>query len=114
MDEILELATKLGKLIAADPRAVSMMAVRRKLDESLIDRQLLTDYQAQQQKVHELEITGKPIEPDDKRKLQDLHEKVAASAVIKELLKVQMDYVDLMTRVSQAIEAEATKDKTGA
>ena len=107
MDEILNLATRLGKLIAADPRAQRMAAARDALEKSAADRQLLSDYQEQQQRIGELEASGKPIEPEDKRKLADLHARVAGSEVLKGLLKAQMDYVDLMTGVSRRIEEEA-------
>ncbi len=106
MQEILELATKLGRRMAADPRAQRMAAARTALDESLEDRQILHDYEEQQRKVGGLEAEGKPIEPEDKRRLAELHAKLAGSEVIKALLKAQADYVELMTAVSQRIEQE--------
>ncbi len=107
MDEILELATRLGERIAADPRGRMMADARAALDASLQDRQLLQDYEAQQRKMHELESAGKPIEPDDKRRLADLHVKVIGSSIIKNVLKAQADYLELMTLVSQRIEEAA-------
>ena len=58
-------------------------------------------------KMHELEASGKPIEPEDKRRLADLHVKVIGSRIIKDLLKAQADYLELMTLVSQHIEEAA-------
>jgi len=107
MDEILDFATRLGERIAADPRGRQMANARAALDASLQDRQLLQDYETQQQKVHELEASGRPIEPEDKRKLADLHSKVIGSRVIKDVLKAQADYLELMTLVSQHIEEAA-------
>ncbi len=107
MDEILDLATQLGKRIAADPRGKQMAAAQAALDASLQDRQLLGDYERQQHHIHSLEIAGKPIEPDDKRRLADLHNRVIGSTVIKNLLKAQADYVELMTLVSHHIEQAA-------
>ncbi len=107
MEDILDLASRLGKQIAADPRGKQMAEARAALEGSLEDRQLLDDYEKQQKKVHELEVGGKAIEPEDKRCLADLHAKVVASPVIKDLLKAQADYVTLMTMVSQRMEQEA-------
>lgn len=107
MNEILELATQLGRLIAADPRAQSMSAARDSLEKSVEDRQLLADYEAQQQKMAKLQSEGKPIEPEDKHKLADLQAKLAGSGVLKVLLKAQTDYVELMTTVSRRVEEEA-------
>lgn len=107
MKEILELATKLGKRIAADTRAQRMAAARDALLESPEDRQLLVDYEEQQRKIAKLDTEGKPIEPEDKHKVADLHTKVAGSPVLKDLLRAQTDYVELMTAVSHRIEEEA-------
>jgi cell fate (sporulation/competence/biofilm development) regulator YlbF (YheA/YmcA/DUF963 family) len=107
MDEILDLATKLGKRIARDPRASSMVDAQVALEKSLADRQLLADYEQHQRKLYELEAAGKPIEPDDKRKLAHLHGKVVGSGVIKDVLKAQADFLELMNNVSQRIEQEA-------
>ncbi|MFH1110021.1 MAG: YlbF family regulator [Planctomycetota bacterium] len=107
MDQILEQAARLGEQIAADPRGRQMADARAALDRSLQDRQLLADYEAQQQKMNELAAAGKPIEPEDKRRLADLHAKVIGSRVIKDVLKAQADYLELMTAVSQRIEEAA-------
>lgn len=107
MDQILELAARLGEQIAADPRGRQMADARAALDGSLQDRQLLEDYEAQQQKMNELAAAGRPIEPEDKRRLADLHAKVIGSRVIKDVLKAQADYLELMTAVSQRIEEAA-------
>jgi len=84
-----------------------MADARAGLDHSLQDRQLLEEYETQQQKIHELEAAGRPIEPEDKRRLADLHGKVIGSHVIKGLLKAQANYLELMTLVSQRIEEAA-------
>ena len=107
MDQILEQAARLGEQIAADPRGRQMADARAALDGSLQDRQLLEDYEAQQQKMNELAAAGRPIEPEDKRRLADLHAKVIGSRVIKDVLKTQADYLELMTAVSQRIEEAA-------
>lgn len=107
MDEILDLATRLGKRIAQDPRAAGMVDAQVALENSLPDRQLLADYEKQQQRVYELEVSGKPIEPEDKRKLADLHARVVGSSVIKNVLKAQADFLEIMNTVSQRIEQEA-------
>ncbi len=107
MDEILDLAKRLGERIAADPRGRQMADARAALDGSLQDRQLLQNYETQQQKIHDLEASGKPIEPEDKRRLADLHGKVIGSRIIKDVLKAQADYLELMTLVSQHIEEAA-------
>ena len=107
MTDILELSTRLGKQIASDPRGIRMKTTRDALEKSLPDRQLLSDYEQQQRKMMELEAAGKPLEPEDKRRLTDLHGKVISSTVLKDLLKAQADYLELMAMVTARIEEEA-------
>jgi cell fate (sporulation/competence/biofilm development) regulator YlbF (YheA/YmcA/DUF963 family) len=107
MDSILELASELGKRIAADPRGQAMIDAGKALEASLPDRKLLEDYDALQRKVAQLEADGKPIEPEDKRGLVAMRDKVASSPVLKTLLKAQVEYVSLMNQVSARIEQAA-------
>ena len=100
--------------IAQDPRASHMVTAQVALENSLSDRQLLADYEQQQQRIYELEVSGKPIEPNDKRKLADLHGKVVGSPVIKQVLKAQADFLEVMNSVSQRIEQEALARVGGA
>lgn len=114
MEDILELAAKLGKRIAEDARARRMAEARAAFEKSSEARQLLDDYENHQQKLGELQAANRPIEPEDKRKLADLHQKVISHAVLKDLLKAQADYLELMTLVSARIEQESLRDITPA
>lgn len=107
MDSILDLASELGKRIAEDPRGKAMNEASKALEESLPDRKLLEDYESLQRKVAQQEAAGKPIEPEDKRGLVEMRDKLAASPVLKKLLKAQVDYVSLMNEVSARIEQGA-------
>ena len=106
MEEILDLAARLGKAIHADPRAARLREARAALEANLEDRQLLADYERQQQLVRTREFENKPIEPEDKRKLADLHAKVVGSEVLKNLLIAQADYIELTALVSRKIDEE--------
>jgi len=109
MEDILELAAKLGKRIADDPRTRAFSKARKTLESNAEARQTIADYEQIQQKVTELQAGGKPIEPQDKHKLKDLHEKVIGNDVLKELLKTQADFLQLMTTVSETIESNALR-----
>lgn len=107
MDEILELATKLGERIAQDPRGAAMAEAKNAIDSSPEDRELLSDYEQQQHKLHTLEMNGQPIEAEDKRRLAEIHEKVVSSENIKLLIKAQANYIELMTQVTRRVEETA-------
>lgn len=107
MKEILELAARLGKRVAGDPRVSAMTAAHKALADSPEDRQILADYEKQQRKIAELEAAGAPIEPEDKRRVADLHGRVVSSLTLKDLVKAEADYAELMSIVTQRIEQEA-------
>jgi cell fate (sporulation/competence/biofilm development) regulator YlbF (YheA/YmcA/DUF963 family) len=107
MEAILELAEKLGKQVAADPRGQNFAKARAAFEANLEARRLVGDYEKQQQKMAELEMSGKPIEPEDKRRLAALHQNVTAHPVLKDLMKAQADYLEMMTLISERIEREA-------
>jgi len=109
MDDILELAAKLGKRIAEDKRAMAFAEARQKLEEDLKARTLIADYEKLQMSMAELEASGRPIEPENKRKLASLHEQVIGNDVLKHLLKAQADFLQLMTTVTQRMEDEAMR-----
>lgn len=112
MDDILELAGRLGKRLAADPRGARMVAAQHALEKSRANRELLADYERHQHKLMELESRGKPIEPEDKRRLADLHVKVTGSDVIKNLMKAQADFLELFSAVTHRMEAEVLGSAT--
>lgn len=106
MDDILELASRLGKRIASDARGQNLANARAALEKSQLDRQLLIDFEDHQHRLLQSQQEGKPIEPEDKRKLVALQDKVTASPVIKNMLKSQADYLELMSNVMSSIERE--------
>ena len=106
MDQIIELAQRLGKAIAQSPQARSLVAVRDELAAQPQVEQLLKDYQQQADKITQLENEQKPIEVEDKHKLDELHGKLISNDLFKKLTAAQVDYVDLMRKVNGALRKE--------
>lgn len=103
MSEIIDMATNLGKAIGLSQQASNLRAARKALDAEPATMQVLKDYQTQSDKVEQLQHENKPIEVEDKHKLQELHEKLISSETFKKFTAAQMEYVDLMRQVSTAM-----------
>ena len=103
MEEILDLAEKLGNLLRNDNRFRALMEAEKKVMADAEAKKLLEDFQTQSQKIMERERRREPVEVEDKHRLRDLHEKVAGHALIKELTKARVEYAELMNRVNRAI-----------
>ncbi len=104
MDDIIAHARELGKKIAAHPRCADFMVAARAVAADKEAQEILKAYQDQAGKMQELGSSGKPIEVDDKHKLAECQAKVASHEKLKEMMKHQANYVEMMNRVSQAID----------
>lgn len=103
MEEILELARKLGAALYNDSRFRALREAENRVAADPEARRLLEEFQAQSRKIMELEARQAPIEPEDKRRLRELHDKVAAHPLIKELTKARVEYAALMKQLNEAI-----------
>ncbi len=111
MEDIIAEARALGKKIASHPRMKSFVAAARAVAEDKNAQDVLKRYQQQAQKLQMLEMEGKPIEPDDKRLLADLQGRMASNDLLKNMLRHQADYLEMMKRINDAIDTAA--DETG-
>ena len=103
MDEITELAQRLGKAINASPQAAVLRQAREAVNSDAGLSQTLKDYQAQMEKVARLEQEEKPVEVEDKHRLQALQDKLLGSEEFKKFSAAQVEYVDLMRKVNEAL-----------
>jgi len=103
-EQIEQAATELGKLIGAHPHAQAMAAVQAELGQDADTMQLITDLNEHSQALAEKQQNQQPIEVNDKHKLDTLQQQMAANPLVGRLQMAQMDYVDLLRRVNEAIE----------
>ena len=101
--EILDAAGELGKLIASHGVAAKFEQALKALQDDVPAQRALTDYQRHLTAVGEKEAAGKPIEVDDKQKLEALQRTIIQTPVLRDFQLAQMDYLDLMRQVDTAI-----------
>jgi cell fate (sporulation/competence/biofilm development) regulator YlbF (YheA/YmcA/DUF963 family) len=107
MEDLIAQARELGRRIAAHPRTVDFLAAARSVAEDRDAQQILRDYQEQIGRIRELEGGGRPIEPQDKRRLAELEQRVAANEKLKQMMRLEADYLEMMHRVNAAIDDAA-------
>jgi len=103
MEQILQEAKRLGKLLAGHPSARAYMEAKKRLNADASAQQLLKDYEAQARKIAELERQTKPVEVEDKRRLAELQSQISANDVLKDFMHAQVEYLDLLRRAHDAI-----------
>ena len=109
MQDIIEQARRLGKAIAGSPQAVQLRQARQGVQDEPETLKLLEDYQQQNRKIAELQQQQKPVEVADKHRLQELHDKLVASETFKKLNAAQVEYVDLMRQVDEALRSQVAE-----
>lgn len=103
MQTVLDQARDLGRNIAEHPRAKSYVEAATAIRADKDARTLLESYERHAEHMRQLEESGKPVEVADKHKLNDLQAKVIGNDNIKNFMRAQADYVDLMNRIHKAM-----------
>jgi len=111
-DQIDQAARDLGKLIAEHPAAAEFDAASKALAEDAEAEQLINDFNSQLQTLTQKQRQGQTIEVDEKRKLQELQNAVASNPLITRVQKAQMDYADLLRRVTDTITRQSQPEHT--
>lgn len=104
MQDILNLAKRLGRRIAEHPRTAAYLEAQKALRDDLEARAVFDQFHKQIEHIRSLERSGKPVEPTEKRKLEECEQKIASNPTLKRFMRAQADYVELMTRVERAMQ----------
>ena len=105
MERVLQLARRLGSAIADTDPFKALAPARQQMADDEPAQQLLDAFMKQQHKIDDLMRQNKPVEVEDKGRLSELQQQVTSHEGIKQLLKAQADYTELMHKVNQAIQA---------
>ena len=106
MDDMLKLASELGRKIADGPRFKALRDAENAVEQDKDSHELLKSAEEQRTKIAMLEARQEPVSPEDKHKMRDLNEAVRASDRLNALIRAQADYMELMNRVNAAIRKE--------
>ena len=109
MPEIMQMAEELGRAISRSPQAAAFRRARQTLEADSEISETLKQYDEQARKIAQLEVENKPVEVDDKHKLQALQNKLTASDLFKKYTATQLEYVDLMRQVNEALRRQLTE-----
>ncbi len=105
-EDILRRARELGKLIADHEAARQLTETLESLKQDTDAQRALSDFERHVQSLGEKQEAGKPIEVEDKRKLESLQLAVARNPLLRDLQIRQMNYLDLLRQVEEAMRQE--------
>lgn len=103
MDDILKKADELATMLMAHPRYQGLRVARDAVRDDPEAGKALEAYQQQVDKVQKLASQQKPIEPADKHKLADLEQQVTSHDKIRELVRCQADFSELLNNLNRRL-----------
>ncbi|MHC4564069.1 MAG: YlbF/YmcA family competence regulator [Planctomycetota bacterium] len=103
MDQILKVADELGQVISNSNVVQNYRTSREAMNAEPETMELLQGFMQQSSKIMELTQKQEPIEPDEKHKLNDIHAQLVARDAFKAFSAAQVEYVDMMRKVQQAM-----------
>lgn len=98
-------ARKLGSLIASQQVVKSYRDLARQVELDISARGLLEQFEQAMEALAVKEASGQPIEIAEKRNIQSLQQSVTIHPLLKKLVDSQMEYMGLMRKVQEAINA---------
>ena len=105
MDELLNAAGALGKLIAAQPSFQHLRDAENAVKNDADTKKLLDDFERQRAKIEQLESERKPVSVEDKHEMKRLSDAVHGSPKLQSLVRAQADYMEFMNKINDAIRA---------
>ena len=110
MQQLIELARRLGKQIALHERTELLKKAQLAVSQDDQAKDLIETFRKQAEKIALLEQQQKPVEVADKHQLQQLEQQLASDPNFSELSRRQADFVELMRQVRQTIDAQLGLD----
>ncbi|MEM8873730.1 MAG: YlbF family regulator [Planctomycetota bacterium] len=100
--EIMDLAKKLGDLVAEHPAIKKMADAQKSVAEDAEAGKMLGEFEQKIAVVSRNEQMGQPVTPQERAELESLQQKIASNLKVQNLDAAQVDFTALLRKVSQA------------
>lgn len=111
--EILSEADKLGNLIAQHPAVAKYKSAQKAVADDPDATRLLREFDRSLETLGRQEQTGQPVTDAQRTQLESLQSQIMSHIKIKALNLAQMEFVDLLRKVNQAVQGKVV-DVSGA
>jgi len=106
--EILDAAKKVGQMVAEHDATKKLESALKALESDTDAQRAIADFNRHLQTLAQKEQSGKPIEVQDKQKLESLQQAVVMNINLRNFQTAQMDYVDLLRKIDDAITSQSS------
>jgi len=111
--QIMDAADKLGQMVAQHPAIDKYKQAQKSLAEDPDASRLLNDFNRQLMTLARQEESGLPVSDAQRHSLEGLQAQLASHLKIKALNMAQVEFIDLLRRVSDAIRSKISDQPNG-
>ncbi|SRR5690606_784865 len=111
--DILKRAEELGKILSAHPAVTRYKQAQQSVSEDADARRLLSEFNRQLESLAQAEQTGLGITEAQRQQLESLQTQIMSHIKIKNLNQAQVEFVDLLRRVTQTIHRQVAAEVPG-
>jgi cell fate (sporulation/competence/biofilm development) regulator YlbF (YheA/YmcA/DUF963 family) len=104
--QIMDEATKLGLLVAQHPAVARYKQAREAVDKDPEATRMLADLDRQIENLTRQQQSGLPVTDAQQQQLESLQNRIVSQLKIKNLNLAQVDFVDLLRKVTQTIQRQ--------
>lgn len=111
--EIMDGAEKLGQLVAQHPAVARFKAAQKAVADDPDAGRLLAEFDRQLEALGRQEQAGLPVADAQRMQLESLQSRIVSHIKIKALNLAQVEFVDLLRKVTQTIQKPVMADGNG-
>ena len=112
-DQIMQEAEKLGQLVAQHPAVARYKQAQKAVAEDPEAGRLLADFDRQLETLGRQEQSGMPVTDAQRMGLESLQSRIISHIKIKALNMAQVEFVDLLRKVTQTIQRPLAEQPAG-
>jgi cell fate (sporulation/competence/biofilm development) regulator YlbF (YheA/YmcA/DUF963 family) len=112
-DQIIQEAEKLGQLVAQHPAVARYKQAQKAVSEDPEAGRLLADFDRQLETLGRQEQSGMPVTDAQRMQLESLQSRIISHIKIKALNLAQVEFVDLLRKVTQTIQRPLVDSPAG-
>src|SRR5256714_7409736 len=112
-DQIIQEAEKLGQLVAQHPAIARYKQAQKAVSDDPEAGRLLADFDRQLETLGRQEQSGMPVTDAQRMQLESLQSRIISHIKIKALNMAQVEFVDLLRKVTQTIQRPLVDSPAG-
>ena len=109
MTQILAEADKLGKLVAEHPAVERYKQAQKAVADDSDANRAMADFEQQLEKLARQEQSGMPVTDAQRQQLEAVQSRIVSNIKVKALNMANVEFVDLLRKVNQAIQGKVAE-----